>query len=189
MNENIMMMRRAKAQLANKWMYAAIGSLIYMLIMSVASFTSLLELIVYGPLTFGYYLFLACLIDTGNNNLNLLFRGFERFVDTLIAGLLISLAVGIGLVLLIVPGIIAACGFALTFFIMIDDPNISGLDAMQQSWNMMRGQKWNIFCLWIRFFGWILLAVLTCGIGYLFLQPYIIAATQNFYRKLRYGTY
>lgn len=189
MNDNVMLMRRAKAQLSGKWVNVAIGSLIYLAIISIASTTSLIELVLYGPLTFGYYLYLACNIDTGVNNYNLLFKGFERFVDTLIAGLLISLAVGVGLILLIVPGIIAACGFAMTFFIMVDDPNISGIDALQQSWNMMKGQKWNLFCLWFRFIGWILLSILTCGIGYIFLQPYIVAATQNFYRKLRYGTF
>ena len=90
---------------------------------------------------------------------------------------------------LIVPGIIVACGLSMTFFIMVDDPNISGIDALQQSWNMMRGRKWDYFCLQFRFIGWLLLAILTCGIGMIFLQPYMVAASQNFYRKLRYGTF
>ena len=189
MNENIMLMRRAKAQLEGKWVNVAIGSLIHLVLMAIAGSTYLIELIVYGPLTFGFYLFLACNIDTGVNNLNLLFKGFERFGDTLVAGLLYSLAVAVGLCLLIVPGIIVACGLSMTFFIMVDEPEISGLDALQKSWNMMNGQKWNYFCLQFRFIGWILLAILTCGIGMIFLQPYMVAASQNFYRKLRYGTF
>ena len=189
MNENVMLMRRAKAQLEGKWVNVAVGSLIYIVLMAVASSTYLLELIVEGPLTFGFYLYLACNIDTGQNNLNLLFKGFERFSDTLVAGLLFSLAVGIGFILLIVPGIIAACGLAMTFFIMVDEPNISGIDALQKSWNMMRGRKWEYFCLNLRFIGWILLSILTCGIGFIFLQPYMVATSQNFYRKLRYGTF
>lgn len=189
MNENILLMRRAKEQLAGKWVNVAVGSLIYLVIMGVAGSTSLLELIVYGPLTFGFYLYLACNVDTGVNNLNLLFKGFERFTDTLVAGLLYSLAVGVACLLLIVPGIIVACGLSMTFFIMVDDPNISGMDALQQSWNMMKGHKWDYFCLCFRFIGWILLSVLTCGIGFIFLTPYIVIASQNFYRKLRYGAF
>ena len=189
MNENLMLMRRAKAQLEGKWVNVALGSLIYLAIMAIGGSTSLIELIVYGPLTFGYILYIACNVDTGVNNLNLLFKGFERFADTLIAGLLFSLAVGIGLVLLIVPGIIVACGLSMTFFIMVDEPEISGIDALQKSWNMMQGHKWDYFCLQFRFIGWILLAILTCGIGFILLEPYMIAASQNFYRKLRYGTY
>ncbi|MCH5241171.1 MAG: DUF975 family protein [Muribaculaceae bacterium] len=189
MNENVMLMRRAKAQLEGKWVNVALGSLIYLAIIAIASSTSLIELIVYGPLTFGYILYIACNVDTNVNNLNLLFKGFERFADTLVAGLLYSLAVGFGMVLLIVPGIIVSCGLSMTFYIMVDDPNISGIDALQQSWNMMRGRKWDYFCLQFRFIGWILLSILTCGIGFIFLQPYLVATSQNFYRKLRYGTY
>lgn len=189
MNENVMLMRRAKAQLQNKWVNVALGSLIFLALMAIASGTYLVEFIVYGPLTFGYFLYIACNVDTSQNNLNLLFKGFERFGDTLVAGILVSLATSFGLILLIVPGIIVACGLGMTFFIMVDDPNISGIDAMQQSWNMMKGQKWNLFCLWFRFIGWALLSVLTCGIGFIFLYPYITTATLNFYRKLRYGTY
>lgn len=189
MNENVALMRKAKQQLEGKWVNIAIGSLIYIVIIALAGSTSILEFLIYGPLTFGYYLYIGCNIDTNVNNFNLLFKGFERFVDTMVAGLLISLACGIGYILLIVPGIIVSCGFAMTFFIMADDPNISGIDAMSQSWNMMRGQKWNLFCLWFRFIGWLLLSIITCGIGYIFLLPYMTAATMNFYRKLRYGTF
>lgn len=189
MSENVALIRRARQQLSGIWVNVSVGSLVYLALMSVAGATSFLELIVYGPLTFGFYLFLACNIDTHVNNLNLLFKGFERFVDTLVAGLIMSIAVGLGLILLIVPGIIVSCGLALTFFIMVDDPNISGTEALNQSWNMMRGHKWEIFCLWCRFLGWILLSVFTCGIGFIFVTPYMVAATQNFYRKLRYGTF
>ena len=185
----MMMMRRAKSQLEGKWVNIALGSLLYLVLLAVAGSTYLLELFVYGPLTFGYFLYIACNVDTGENNFNLLFKGFERFGDTLIAGLIYSLAVGIGSFLLIVPGIIIACGLGMTFYIMVDDQNISGIDALQQSWNMMKGHKWEFFCLQFRFIGWILLAILTCGIGMIFLEPYMVATNQNFYRKLRYGTY
>ena len=189
MNENILLMRRAKQQLAGNWVNVAIGALIYIVIMGVASSTYLLELLLFGPLTFGFYLFVACIADTGNNNINLLFKGFERFADTLVAGLLFMLAVSFGLVLLIVPGIIIACGFSMTFYIMVDEQYISGTEALNKSWNMMRGHKWTFFCLQCRFIGWALLCILTCGLGSVLLQPYIVATNQNFYRKIRYGTF
>ena len=47
---------------------------------------------------------------------------------------------------------------------------------------MMRGNKWKLFCLDISFIGWGLLAVYcTCGIGMIFLMPYIYAARMAFY--------
>lgn len=189
MNENVLLMRKAKQQLQGKWVNVAIAALIYYAIMGIAGATYLLEFLVGGPLMFGLFLYLACIVDTNNSNYNLLFKGFERFVDTMVAGLLYSLAVTVGTLLLIVPGIIVACGLSMTFLIMVDDPNISGVDALSQSWNMMKGHKWEFFCLMFRFIGWILLAILTCGVGFLFLTPYMMTTQLNYFRKLRYGTF
>lgn len=187
--DNVAFMRKAKMQLANHWGDAAIGSLIYLVILAAVSCTYVGELILTGPLSLGYVLFIGCLIDTKVSKLDLLFSGFNRFVETLIAGLLLTLAVSIGAALLIVPGIIAGLGLSMTFFIMADDRNISGIDALKQSWAMMNGHKWDLFCLEVRFIGWILLACLTCGIGFIWLYPYMLTATMNFYRQLRYGTF
>ncbi len=187
--DNVAFMQKAKAQLSNQWTDAAVATLIYLVIMSAAACTYVGQLIVAGPLSFGYILYLACLADTRNSKLDLLFSGFNRFVETLVAGLLVSVIVSVGTALLIVPGIIAACGLSMTFFIMADDANISGLDAMKMSWNMMRGHKMDLFTLWLRFIGWIILAVITCGIGFIWLYPYMTLASLNFYRQLRYGTY
>lgn len=185
MTDNVSLMRKAKSQLAGKWTHAVLASLIYFVIMGVASCTYFGELVLTGPLTFGYVLYMGCLADRGVNDLNLLFSGFNRFLETLVAGLLYSVAVGVGCALLIVPGIILACGFGMTFYILADDPNISGVDAMKQSWEMMNGHKMDFFMLGLRFIGWFFLCILTLGIGFLWLYPYITLAGLNFYRSLR----
>lgn len=183
------MMAKARASLSGNWGNAALATLIFSAINAAASYTYIGTLIITGPMLFGYILYLMCLVDTKKSTLDLLFKGFNRFGETLVAGLLYTLAVAIGIVLLIVPGIILACGFGLTFFIMNDDPSISGVDALKKSWEMMQGHKWEFFCLNFRFIGWMLLCVLTLGIGTLWLNPYIYATQLNYYRQLRYGTY
>lgn len=183
------MLRKAKAQLADNWLNVAIATLIFMVIIGAASCTYVGELLLTGPLSFGFALYIMCVADTRRSDLNLLFKGFERFVDTMVAGLLLSLIVSIGTALLFVPGIIASCGLSMTFFIMAEDKTISGVDALQLSWNMMRGHKWDYFCLMCRFIGWILLACLTCGIGFLWLYPYMTTTSYNYYCQLRYGSY
>ena len=187
--DHVSMMRRAKEKLAGNWLNAAVATLIMYAILGLAGCTYVGELLVYGPLAFGYILYLMALTDTRTSDFGLLFKGFNRFVETMVAGLLYSLIVGIGSIFLVVPGIIAACGFAMTFFIMSEDANISGLDALKASWQMMKGHKWDFFCFQFRFIGWGLLCLLTCGIGFLWLYPYIIAANFNYYRQLRYGTF
>jgi uncharacterized membrane protein len=187
--DNTGFMRRAKSQLSTHWLYAVLATLVFLTIISLSSSTYVLELILYGPLAFGYVLYLMRLSDSKVSDFSLLFVGFNRFVNTLVAGLLYSLAVGIGMVLFIFPGLIMLCGLSMTMYIMIDDPNVSGVDAIQQSWNMMKGYKWQFFCLQLRFIGWGLLSIITFGIGFLWLYPYVTVTNYNFYRQLRYSTY
>lgn len=189
MTQNQEIMRKAKSQLSGQWGAAAVATLIYTALIGVASFTYVVEYLVYGPLTLGYCLFIIALTGYKSADYNTLFQGFNNFGQTLVAGLLISLAVTVGLVFLIVPGIILCLGFSMTFFIMVDDPDISGIDAIQASWKLMKGHKWELFCLEFRFIGWWILCGLTCGILSFWITPYNIAAQLNFYRNLRYGSY
>ncbi len=189
-------MRQAKDSLNGLWGSAALGTLIFALIGSVASSTTrispiftIIPLLVSGPLSYGYYLFLVKLSGTRNADYNALFAGFNRFVDTLVAGLVCSILTAVGMCLLIVPGVIIALGLSMTWFIMLDNPNISGVDALRESWRMMDGHKMDLFLLFVRFIGWILLAIVTCGIAIFWVEPYMITAYLNFYRQLKYGTF
>lgn len=189
-SENIAMMRKAKSQLAGKWSDAAIASLIYLILTGLLFSTYALELVFYGPLVLGYIVYLTLLATSSRRpDFGVLFSGFNRFTETLIAGLLYTLIVTIATVFLIVPGIIAACGLSMTFFIMSEDANISGRDALTTSWNMMNGYKWSFFCLMLRFFGWIILCLMTCGIGFIWLSPYMTLTARNFYLRRRYGAF
>ncbi len=164
---------------------AALVTFIMALIEGALSATYVLVLLVAGPLSYGYFLYLNRQVDYKQQDLNLLFEGFTKhFAQSLIAGLLISLSVGIGCLLLFVPGIILACGFSMTYLIMIDRPEMSGVDAMKASWNLMKGQKWSYFCLCFRYIGWILLSLITFGILMMWIQPYMYTAQIGFYRKV-----
>lgn len=183
--QNQIFMRQAKSMLAGNWGYVALGCLIYEALLLLISTTTIGELLLYGPLTLGYIIYLMVICDFHNPDLNLLFKGFDRFVQSMVAGILISLAIGLGMLLLIVPGIIVGLGFSMTFFIMAENTSIAGVDAIQASWEMMKGYKWDLFCLTLRFFGWFVLCILTCGILYLWVCPYVTAAYLNFYRNLK----
>jgi len=114
-----------------------------------------------------------------------LFDGFQDFSRAFTANLLISIYVFLWTLLLIVPGIIAALGYGMTFFIMAEDPNILAQDAMRKSKDMMMGHKWDLFWLGLSFIGWMLLAVLTFGIGLLWLESYMMASFVIFYENLK----
>ncbi|MCI5944091.1 MAG: DUF975 family protein [Eubacterium sp.] len=83
--------------------------------------------------------------------------------------------------LFIIPGIIKAYSYSMSGFIMAENPEMSAKEAMTVSIDMMKGNKWRLFCMEISFIGWGLLSVLTLGIGYLWLSPYMNAAYAAFY--------
>ncbi len=113
--------------------------------------------------------------------------GFNSFVRNFLAYVLVVIFVILWMILLIVPGIIAAYAYALTFFILADDPSISALNAIKKSKEMMRGNKWKLFCLFLRFIGWMILALCTFGVGFLWLMPYMQMTLVKFYEDVKAG--
>jgi uncharacterized membrane protein len=74
----------------------------------------------------------------------------------------------------------------MTFFVMADNPGIGAIEAIDRSKKMMRGRRWKLFCLYCRFIGWAVLAVIfTLGIGFLWLEPYMRTSIARFYDDLR----
>ena len=72
----------------------------------------------------------------------------------------------------------------MTFWILAEDKQIGPHDALKKSYNMMRGNKWKFCCLTCRFIGWFLLSILTLGIGFLWLLPYLYVSSGNFYNEI-----
>ena len=65
------------------------------------------------------------------------------------------------------------------------DTNLGAFAVLRESNRMMKGRCWKMFCLWLSFIGWAILALFTFGIGFLWLQPYITASMGAFYDDIR----
>ena len=87
--------------------------------------------------------------------------------------------------LFIIPGIIKSYEYMMVPYILAENPNIDHKTALQISSEMTTGHKMDLFLLGLSFIGWILLAILTCGIGSLFLNPYMYATYAESYRFLK----
>ncbi|MGY6648772.1 DUF975 family protein [Wenyingzhuangia sp. IMCC45574] len=179
--ENIKLMQSARESLKGKWAIAVVGVLLHSLIISVGSYVSL---IIAGPLSLGISLF-ALNISRGNEvKIEQIFKGFNHFTNTLVAYLLYILYVFLWSLLFLIPGIIKALAFSMTFFILADNPELGYMEALEQSEQMMNGYKWKLFKLNLRFFGWALVCILTLGIGFFFLAPYVKVTYAKFYEDL-----
>lgn len=185
--ENKMLMMQAREALKGKWGGAVIATLVFCLISGAASAIPFVSLIVSGPLAMGIaYYFLA--LSRGKDPLiEDLFKGFNYFLNTFVAFLLVTLYTLLWMLLLVIPGIIAAISYSQVFFILAEDPTINSSDAIEKSKKMMYGYKWKYFFLGFRFIGWAILALLTCGIGFLWLIPYMQVTLAKFHDDIKGG--
>lgn len=183
-------MAEARASLQNIWHRLALYTLgLIVLLTAISNFippiaSSIASLIVSGPINLG----VASLFFKASNNEAVsfgdYFKGFQNFLNAFLVGLITGLIVGVGIMLLIIPGIIAALGLSQVYFIMADKPETDPIEAIKESWELMKGHKWDYFVLGLRFLPWALLCILTAGIGLLWLSPYISTTYANYYKKL-----
>lgn len=117
-----------------------------------------------------------------------LFEGFHDYARIFTTLFLKGIYIFLWMLLLIVPGLIKNYSYALTEFILKDEPELSGNVAIEKSMKMMEGHKMDLFLLDLSFLGWIILGVLSFGIGMLWVTPYMETARAAFYedRKAEY---
>lgn len=84
-----------------------------------------------------------------------------------------------------VPAAALSLCYSLALFLYADRPHLSGLELMRQSRRMMRGQKRRLLWLYLSFTGYFLLGVLSLGIGFLWVLPYVRMAHAIFYLELK----
>ncbi|MED3793566.1 DUF975 family protein [Niallia alba] len=86
--------------------------------------------------------------------------------------------------LLIIPGIIKGLAYSQTFMLLKDHPEYSIFEAITESRRRMHGYKWKYFLLNLSFIGWGILCLISLGIGFLWLTPYVYASNATFYQNL-----
>lgn len=101
--------------------------------------------------------------------------------DASILAALIAVVCGIGMVIAVM---VILYRYAMSFYALVDNPNMGVMDALRESARMMKGNKWRLFCLQISFIGWSILCLFTCGIGYFWLNPYMGQAEAAFYHEV-----
>ena len=185
------LMAQARAALKNNWKLAvttiALVTLIKFVSQAIPGLRVVLPMLIAGPLALGVSVFALSLSRGTEAKLKQVFEGFERFGTALATYLLSVLFIILWALLLIIPGIIAALSYSQIYFILADNPDIGPMEAIDRSKKMMIGNKWKFFCLGWRFFGWMILSVLTLGIGFLWLMPYMTVTFAKFYDDVKDG--
>ncbi|HBZ25489.1 MAG: hypothetical protein A2X17_09235 [Bacteroidetes bacterium GWF2_41_61] len=187
--ENVVLMQMARESLKGKWGLAigtfALYTLIIVGIQAIPIAGLIASLIIGGPFSVGLAIFSLSISRNKDAKLEQIFQGFNNFGTALGAYLLMVLFISLWTLLLIIPGIIAAISYSMTFYILADDKSIAAMDAIDKSKKMMHGYKWKFICLVLRFLGWTLLCILTLGVGFLWLIPYLQVSVAKFYDDVK----
>jgi len=102
--------------------------------------------LVLGPLQFGMYYCYLKAARGENLQVGDLFAIKENYINIMLAALLTNIIIGIGVMMLIIPGIIFACKLAFVPYLVIDK-KMDAIKALQTSWQMTDGYAMNIFVM------------------------------------------
>ena len=145
---------------------------------------AVLNLVLTSLVVVGYAQFNIDLINGEKPRIITLFTKCRQIGKAILTSLLVTLRVFFGMMLFIIPGIIAAYSHAMVYHILAENPDMTVREAMAESRRIMKGNKFRLFCLQFSFIGWNLLVVITLGIAGLWVMPYEQAAMAAFYREI-----
>lgn len=173
-----------------KWMMALLAALVVSLIIGVCSAIPVVgsvgAFIIGGPLSLGLVGYFLHLAREEEATIEGVFDSFgEHFVQSLLLYLMTAIFTFLWSLLFVIPGIVKAYAYSMAYYIKRDNPTYDWKQCLDESQKMMDGKKWKLFCLQLSFIGWSIVCAFTFGIGYLWLTPYMNAATANFYESIK----
>lgn len=147
----------------------------------------LLEVLVLWPISIGFCNSFRLLLETGDNRLtgNMFSLGFGNMLHNIWGTFLMALFIVLWSLLFLIPGIIKSFSYAMTPFILVEHPELSANAAINESRRLMKGRKFDLFYLYLSFIGWAILSILSLGIGFLWLMPYVQTSVAAFYADVK----
>ncbi|WP_435169063.1 DUF975 family protein [Paenibacillus glycanilyticus] len=183
---------RARESLRGNWGKAIGGFLLAILMAAVIGLINYLipvlgnviSFLISGAISLGLISFYLGIARKEDPPVSEVFSGFAQFIKAFCLYFMIGLFTFLWTLLFVIPGIIAAFRYSQAYFILRDNPDIGVLEAINESKQIMKGNKWRYFVLQLTFIGWAILAAIPFGLGYLWLCPYISVTQAHFYDEV-----
>ena len=116
------------------------------------------------------------------------FSGFNDFWSAFKVNFLVGLFTFLWSLLFFIPGIIKGISYSMSMYILAENKGKPALECIRESKAMTAGHKAELFVLGLSFCGWMLLGVLTLGIAFIWITPYMAATFTNAYASLKPAT-
>ena len=146
----------------------------------------IVTILLVGILSFGYDAFCLNMAQEKEARTKDIFKGFSKKIGSIIKLTLKRLFLAIfWLVLLIVPFFVNFCGYSMSNFLLIDNSNINGSNALKESKHIMKKNYGRYAKFLLSFSGWFLLGILTAFIGFIWIAPIININRAVYYENLK----
>ena len=129
------------------------------------------------------FIFLQAMRDQ-EVDLKTLFEGFKtKYLNIILANLIVFALVILGLMMLIIPGIIVACRLVFVSYLVMDK-DLDAMKAVEKSWQMTRGHGWQIFGMAILSFFIFIGGLIVFFVGAIISLMWIHSAFASFYQAV-----
>ncbi|MFK8042467.1 hypothetical protein [Congregibacter sp.] len=139
--------------------------------------------LVYPPLLAGLYSMIIRLERGETITISNLFDGFQFFVPLIIASILMSIFISIGLFLLVLPGLYLVIVYGFTN-LMIIDKKMDFWPAMEASRKLIHANFWSYTVLLLVLMVICVAASIPMGLGLIVAVPLCLSAQYRFYRAV-----
>ena len=139
---------------------------------------AIVMLVIGGATTLGFAKYNLNLVDDKDPKLKDIFSQYDRLGTGFGMQFFRMLLITLWSLLLVIPGIIATYSYSMTAYTLCENPQMTAREAIRKSKELMKGNRWRLFCLEISFIGWELLAVLAIVLVTVMFMPtmFVMAA-------------
>lgn len=132
LTSNSILRERARQALSGNWEMAVLTCFVFVALVGVMT-PSLIGLLFVLPLEYGFLIYFLGIIRGKKNDVSSLFSVFNSFGRVLGVTLLVFLYTFLWTLLFVIPGIIKQYSYAMTYYIMEDEPDIMAEVAIDKS--------------------------------------------------------
>lgn len=136
--------------------------------------SALIKIFLANPIELGGAYFFKSNVEDPPVPFSLIKYGFRNYWHTFVTLFLRDLYLVLWFLLFLIPGLIKMYSYCMVPYILAENPDMPANEVITRSREMMDGNKWQTFLLDLSFIGWILLGIVTLGLGFIFwTSPYM----------------
>ena len=141
------------------------------------------NILVMGPVNYGVSFTYLRAARRDKLEIKDIFAAFQNYWNAVLASLLVGIIIGIGFILIIVPGIIFACKLAFTPYLVVDR-KMEVIEAIKTSWRMTGGHAGKVFLIGLLAIPIFFAGLICLGVGVIISFMWVTAAFASLYHAV-----